>query len=68
MLKNFQENFIKYCNSENFEINQSQIAVIKKLENFYKNNFKSIISNFFSKEYTQKSFYLAKESSIIRLN
>tara|TARA_Y100000287_G_scaffold91044_1_gene72517 strand:- start:98 stop:1153 length:1056 start_codon:yes stop_codon:yes gene_type:complete len=58
MLKNFQENFIKYCNSENFEINQSQIAVIKKLENFYKNNFKSIISNFFSKEYTQKSFYL----------
>ena len=38
MLKNFQENFIKYCNSENFEINQSQIAVIKKLENFYKNN------------------------------
>ena len=58
MLKNFQEKFIKYCNSKNFEINQNQITVIKKLEDYYKNNFKSFISNFFSKEYIKKGFYL----------
>ena len=58
MLKNFQEKFTNYCSFQNFEINQNQIIVIKKLEDFYKNNFKSIISNLFSKENTKKSFYL----------
>ena len=49
--KNFQEKFIEYCNSNNFEINQNQIVVIKKLENYYKDNFKTFIHNFFERMY-----------------
>ena len=58
MLKNLEEKFNLYCNSENLEVNPSQILVIKKLHNYYKINFKSFLSNFFSKENIKKSFYL----------
>ena len=58
MLKNFQEKFISYCSYKNFEVNQDQLLVIKKLQNYYKENFKSFIFNIFSKESSKKSFYL----------
>ena len=58
MLKNLEEKFNLYCNSKNFEVNQNQILVIEKLQNYYKKNFKSFISNFFSKKNLKKSFYL----------
>ena len=58
MLKNFEEQFIHYCKSVNFEINQNQIEVIKKLQNYYEKNFKSSFLKFFFKEYNKKSFYL----------
>ena len=58
MLKNFEEQFIHYCKSVNFEINQNQIEVIKKLQNYFEKNFKSSFLKFFSKEYNKKSFYL----------
>ena len=58
MLENFEDQFKHYCNIKDFEINQNQIVVIKKLQNFYKKNFKSFFSSFFLKEYTKKGFYL----------
>ena len=58
MLKNFEETFKKYCNSENLEINQNQLLVIKSLQNYYKENFKPFIFNFFSKDNLKKGFYL----------
>ena len=58
MLKNFEETFKKYCNSENLEINQSQLLVIKSLQNYHKENFKPFIFNFFSKDNLKKGFYL----------
>ena len=58
MLKNFEEQFIHYCKSVNFEINQNQIEVIKKLQNYFEKNFKSSFLKFFSKEFNKKSFYL----------
>ena len=58
MLKNFQEKFINYCSYKNFEVNQDQLLVIKKLQNYYKENFKSFIFNIFSKESSKKGFYL----------
>ena len=58
MLKNLEEKFNLYCSSKNFEINQNQILVIKKLQEYYKENFKSFISKFFSKGYSKKGFYL----------
>ena len=58
MPKNLIDKFKHYCNSKNFEINQNQIEVIKKLQDYYKNNFKSFFFNAFTREYPQKSFYL----------
>ena len=58
MPKNLINNFNHYCNSKNFEINQNQIEVMKKLQDYYKNNFKSFFFNAFTREYPQKSFYL----------
>ena len=58
MLRNLEEKFNLYCNSENLEVNQNQVLVIKKLQNYYKENFKSFIFNIFSKESSKKGFYL----------
>ena len=55
---NLKEKFNLYCNSENLEVNQNQILVIKRLHDYYKTNFKSFISNLFSKKNLKKSFYL----------
>ena len=54
MLKNLEDKFKLYCNSKNLEVNQNQIIVIRKLQDYYMKNFKSPLFNFFSK----KSFYL----------
>ena len=58
MAKNIIDKFNHYCNSKNFEINHNQIEVMKKLQDYYKNNFKSFFFNAFTREYPQKSFYL----------
>jgi len=58
MQKSFSEKFLNYCNSENFEINENQIKVAKKIQDYYKKNFKSFFSSLFSKEYFKKCFYL----------
>ena len=43
MVKNLEKDFNEYCISNNLEINKNQIEVIKKLENFSKNNFKPFL-------------------------
>ena len=58
MQKNLKDKFNQHCNFQNFEINQNQILVINKLEDFYKKNFKSIFFQFFSKKNSNKCFYL----------
>ena len=58
MPKSFETEFISYCNNKDLEVNPNQIAVIKKLEQYYKNNFKSFISKIFSKQSSKKGFYL----------
>ena len=58
MIKHLEKRFILYCNSENLEINQYQLKVIDKLQNYYNENFKSFFSNFFLKSSLKKSFYL----------
>ena len=58
MLKNLEDKFNLYCNSKNLEINQNQIIIIRKLEDFYKKNFRPSFLNFFSKEDSKKGFYL----------
>jgi len=58
MTKNLEEKFIFYCNSKNLEINQYQLKVIKKIQNFYKKNFKLSFLNFILKQSLKKGFYL----------
>ena len=58
MPKTFETEFIFYCNNQDLEVNPNQIAVIKKLEQYYQNNFQSFISKIFSKQSSKKGFYL----------
>ena len=58
MPKTFEKDFISYCNNQELEVNPNQIAVIKKLEQYYQSNFKSFFSNLFSKQNSKRGFYL----------
>ena len=58
MVKNLEKDFKEYCINNNLEINKNQIEVIKKLENFSKNNFKPFLYKLFSTNSNQKTFYL----------
>mgnify|MGYP001487486982 FL=1 len=58
MLKNLEDKFKLYCNSKNLEINQNQIIVIKKLQDYYMKNFRFPLFNFFLKKNIKKGFYL----------
>ena len=58
MAKNLEEKFKLYCNSENLEINQNQIIIIKKLQNYFNKNFKKPFFNFLSKQDSKKAFYI----------
>ena len=58
MAKNLEEKFKLYCNSENLEINQNQIIVIKKLQDYFNKNFKKSFFNFLSKQDSKKAFYI----------
>ena len=50
MLKNLEDKFKLYCNSKNLEINQNQIIVIRKLQDYYMKNFRPPLFNFFLKK------------------
>ena len=56
MLKNLEEKFKLFCKSKNLEVNNNQLLVIKKLQDYYKKNFKSFIFDFFSKRIRKKVF------------
>ena len=58
MPKSFEKDFISFCDNQNLEVNTNQITVIKKLEQYYRTNFKSLLSNLFFKKSSQKGFYL----------
>ena len=54
----FEKKFINYCNEQELEVNTNQVDVIKKLEQYFQNNFKSSFLEFFSKQSLKKGFYL----------
>ena len=64
MFKKLEEKFRLHCNVRNLELNPNQILVIKKLENYYKDNFRFSIISFFSKEVSKKSFYLCGDVGV----
>ena len=58
MVKKFQKEFISYCNNQQLEVNSNQIEIVKKLEQYYKENFQSYFLKLFSKKISKKCFYL----------
>ena len=58
MPKNFEKEFLFYCEKQDLEVNANQITVIKKLEDYYHTNYKSFFSKIFSKKKYKKGFYL----------
>ena len=58
MRKKFEKEFISYCKNQDLEINPNQIAVVKKLEKYYQNNFQPFFLKLFSKQSSKKGFYL----------
>ena len=58
MSLNLEEKFKTHCKTENLELNPNQITLVKQLDNFYKENFKTSLLNFFFKQSSKKGFYL----------
>ncbi|WP_440929708.1 cell division protein ZapE [Candidatus Pelagibacter sp.] len=58
MSLNLEKKFKTHCNTQNLELNPNQIILVKQLDNFYKENFKSSLLKFFSKQSSKKGFYL----------
>ena len=58
MPKDLEEKFKLYCESENLEVNQNQINVIKKLQDYFNQNFVSTLFKIFKKKNLKKAFYL----------
>ncbi len=62
---NLINTFRNYCKKNNFEINPSQINLIKKLNIFYSTHFnKSLLKKIFSKRDSKPGFYLQGEVGV----
>ena len=53
-----EKKFKLYCENENLEINQSQIEIIKKLQDFFNQSVTKNLCNFFSKKKNKNTLYL----------
>ena len=58
MVNQLQKIFISHCDIQQLEVNSNQIEIVKKLEQYYKENFQSYFSKLFSKKSSKKCFYL----------
>ena len=62
---NLNNSFLKFCEDKEYEINENQISIIKKLSEFYNLNFKQ---SFFKKIFTEKNiklgFYLVGDVGV----
>ena len=54
----FEKEFISHCKKQNLEINPRQLDLVKKLQEYYEGNFKSLISKIFQNQSFKKGFYL----------
>ena len=56
MSLNLKEKFKSHCNAKNLELNPNQLILVKQLDNFYKENFKTSLFNFFLNNLQKKVF------------
>ena len=62
---NLKKSFLKYCLENKFEINQNQIEIINKLNNYYQTNFKkNFIKKFLNKDKDNLGFYLVGDVGV----
>ena len=62
---NLINSFIKFCEDKEYEINENQISIIKKLSEFYNLNFKqSFFKKIFSEKNIKLGFYLVGEVGV----
>ena len=58
MPKDLEEKFKFHCESESLEVNQDQIKVIKKLQGYFNQNFRSSLLKTLFQKTSKKAFYL----------
>ncbi len=62
---NLNNSFINFCKKEEYEINENQINIIKKLSEFYNLNFKqSLIKKIFKEKNSKLGFYLVGDVGV----
>ena len=62
---NLNKLFLNHCEDKQYEINQNQIDIIDKLNDFYSNNFnQNFLKRFFKKEKSKLGFYLVGDVGV----
>ncbi len=62
---NLNNEFLKFCENKEYEINENQISIIKKLSKFYNLNFKqSLFKKIFTKKNIKLGFYLVGDVGV----
>ena len=62
---NLRENFLRYCETKEFEINDHQLNIIEDLKNFYKRNFRqTFLTKIFNKKETKMGYYLVGDVGV----
>ena len=62
---NLKNLFLKYCEDNQYEINHSQLDIIKNLKNYYTENFnQSLLSKIFKKRDSKLGFYLVGDVGV----
>ena len=62
---NLRENFLSYCETKEFEINDRQLNIIDDLKKFYRENFKkNFLTSIFNKKETKAGYYLVGDVGV----
>ena len=62
---NLKKNFLKYCEDQQYEINQNQLDIIDYLKIYYKENFTySFLNKYFKKKKSKLGFYLVGDVGV----
>ncbi len=62
---NLKENFLNFCKTNEFEINDYQLNIIDDLKKFYKENFKkNFLTKIFDKKKTRAGYYLVGDVGV----
>ena len=62
---NLRKNFLNYCETNKFEINDRQLNIIDDLKNFYKGNFRqTFLTKIFNKKEAKIGYYLVGDVGV----